>query len=167
MNISKDKLKDLAIIVLAVALVAILLNLTLPYLNSEKLVNFVKKFGVWGPLTLILFLAITQIIAPLPGSPGIVVSLAIYGWEKTRVFAYLGSLISAVVSFWIAKKWGRRWVIRLVGKKAMRDVDEFAQVEGTKVLIISRILGFPLFDYVSYAAGFTKISFKVFFISTV
>lgn len=48
----------------------------------------------------------------------------------------------------------------------MKEVDEFAALEGKKVLWISRILGFSIFELISYAAGLTKISFKDYFLIT-
>jgi len=45
-------------------------------------------------------------------------------------------------------------------------VDEFTSVEGKQVLIISRLFGFPIFEFISYAAGLTNISFKDYFLIT-
>ena len=163
---NKSRTKELTILVAVIILVSILIMISLPYLNSPKFTNFVKSSGSFGPLVIILFIAISQIFAPLPGSPGIIVSLAVFGWAETRIYAYIGSLISAAVNFYIARKYGRNWVKKLAGKNSMKDIDEFANVEGTEALAVSRLLGFPLFDYISYAAGLTTMSFHRYYLIT-
>lgn len=42
----------------------------------------------------------------------------------------------------------------------MNKIDEFAAVEGKTILVVSRLLGFALFDFVSYAAGLTSLKYK-------
>ena len=48
----------------------------------------------------------------------------------------------------------------------MTKIDEFAAVEGGQILIISRLIGFALFDFISYAAGLTKIKYKDYIVIT-
>jgi uncharacterized membrane protein YdjX (TVP38/TMEM64 family) len=49
----------------------------------------------------------------------------------------------------------------------MKQVDDFVQVSGVKLLIIGRLFGFAVFEIISYAAGFTNMKFKTYFIITV
>lgn len=42
----------------------------------------------------------------------------------------------------------------------MTKIDEFSAVEGRQIMIISRLIGFALFDFISYAAGLTKLKYK-------
>lgn len=139
---------------------------SVPYLSSDKFLKLVEDVHPFGPLLIILFTAISQVFAPVPGSPGVVVSFAVFGWGKTRLYVYLGSLLSAAISFYIARKFGRKWVKKFVGKKNMSEVDKFVKAEGTEALIISRIFGFTLYDYISYAAGLTLMPFKTYFLIT-
>lgn len=158
--------RDAIIIALLALLVMGLIIIALPFLNSDEFKNFVNSVHPFGPLIIIIYIALTQILAPLPGSPGVVVSFAVFGWTQTRIYTYLGSLLSAIVSFYIARKLGREWVRKLAGKKALKEIDEFAEAEGEKALIVSRLIGFPLFDYISYAAGLTNMPFKSYFLIT-
>ena len=164
---NRAKIRDVTILVFMIALVTVLIIVSLPYLNSPRFVKFIEDIGPFGPLVIILFTAVSQIFAPLPGSPAIIVSLAVFGWYQTRFYAYIGSLISAAVSFHIARKYGRNWVRKLAGKNSMDEIDEFASVEGTEALIIGRLLGFPLYDYISYAAGLTTMPFKKYYFITI
>jgi len=48
----------------------------------------------------------------------------------------------------------------------MKEIDDFVKAFGTKILILSRIFGFSLFEVISYAAGLTKINFKNYLLIT-
>ncbi|MDZ7586625.1 MAG: VTT domain-containing protein, partial [Patescibacteria group bacterium] len=89
-----------------------------------------------------------------------------YGVKTGMFLLYIASLISATINFWISRKFGRKLVTKLVGEKSMREVDEFTSVEGKQILLISRLFGFPIFEFISYAAGLTNILFKEYFIIT-
>ena len=122
--------------------------------------------GPMGPIFIVSFTAFSQIFAPLPGSPASLLSIAVYGYTTTVIFVYLGGLLSASISFYLSRRFGRKLVIKFVGQNTMNEIDDFAKAEGTEVLIISRLIGFPLFDYISYAAGLTNIPFNKYFAIT-
>jgi len=89
-----------------------------------------------------------------------------FGVYKTVLYLYVASMISAVANFYISKRFGRKLVLKFVGARGISQVDKFTEIFGTKLLIISRIIGFSVFELISYAAGLTKISFKKYFIIT-
>jgi uncharacterized membrane protein YdjX (TVP38/TMEM64 family) len=162
-NFSK---RDVLIAAAVVVAAVLLLAWAVPALTSDWFRAFVENLGPWGPAAIVLFTALSQIIAPMPGSPGVVVGIAVYGWAEARWYTYIGSLLSAVIAFWIARKFGRPWVRKLVGKKGLEEVDEFTTVEGTEALLVARLIGFHLYDYISYAGGLTNMGFEKYFIIT-
>ena len=142
-------------------------NLILPFITSDEFKLFVQGTGIFAPLIVITYTVTSHILAPVAGSPGIVLSMAIFGLVRTVFYLYIASLISAVINFWISRKFGRDWVTKLVGKSAMKEVDKFAQSEGEDVLWVARIFGFTLFELISYAYGLTSIKFKDYMIITI
>jgi uncharacterized membrane protein YdjX (TVP38/TMEM64 family) len=92
--------------------------------------------------------------------------MSIYGVGIGMIILYLGSMISSIINFYISRKWGRKWVVKLVGEKGMKEVDEFTEIEGNKALIICRIFGFTFLEFVSYAVGLTKMPFKNYILIT-
>lgn len=135
-------------------------------LDAAKIEKFARQFGIFGPLIIIFYILLSQIIAPLSGTPGVLASAILFGVFKTLLCWYIAGLISSSINFWISKKFGRKLVLKLVGKKMMREIDDFVQASGEKILIISRVFGFALFDVISYAAGLTEIKFKKYFAIT-
>lgn len=143
---------------------------TLIYLLSTvdktSLENIAFRLGWLGPVFIVLILVCTQVFAPLSGSAFYFVGIRLYGYETILVLFYVASMISATICFFIARKWGRKIVTKLVGKDTMNQIDEIASIHERPLLIIGRTLGYYFFDFISYALGLTKIPFKKYFVYT-
>ena len=151
--------KEVVVVTVVVVVTAVLLAFLVPVLSSDAVVEFFRNLGWWAPAAIIAVLVLSEVFAPLPGTPGLVVGYAIYGWLTTQIIGFIAGIISSAIAFYIARRYGRSIVEKFVGKQAMIQVDEFAEVEGIKALAICRLLGFTLGDYVSYASGLTCIPF--------
>ena len=138
----------------------------LPNINSPKFKNFTESLGVCGYLVIIGYVVLSHVFAPIAGSPGVTLGITIYGVSTGLWLLYIGSMISASINFYVARRFGRNRVEKFVGKDSMKKIDEFVSVEGEEALIISRLLGFAFFDFISYAAGLTLIKFKKYMIIT-
>lgn len=136
------------------------------WLQGKIVQENINSLGVLGPVLIIIYMILSHIVAPLAGTPGTVAALSIYGLGKAIVIIYIASLMSATINFYIARKLGRRWVIKLAGKDSIKRIDQITKVMGTKLLIIARIFGAPVYEFVSYAAGFTNIGFKKYILIT-
>ncbi|PIR41179.1 MAG: hypothetical protein COV31_02100 [Candidatus Yanofskybacteria bacterium CG10_big_fil_rev_8_21_14_0_10_46_23] len=151
---------------LAIALAIFLVDVFLPDVTSDSFQESVRQAGVWGPAVVIAYTILAHVFAPLVGSPVVFVSVAVFGIGEAFLYLYIASLISATINFYISRKLGRIWVRRLAGREGLEGMDKFLSVATTKILVIARLLGFSLFDFISYAAGLTKISFRKYFVIT-
>ncbi len=75
-------------------------------------------------------------------------------------------MAGAAVCFYIARILGRDVAEKLTSKTGLSQIDEFFDRYGKNTILICRLLPFVSFDYVSYAAGLTSVSFWSFFIAT-
>lgn len=167
MRISKKAAIEILKMVGVVVFLYILLKaILIPLIVSEGFKDFTASLGFFGYFIVIGYTVLSHVFAPLAGTPGVLLGVTIYGVKTGMFLLYIASLISASINFWISKKFGRKLVTKLVGEKSMKEVDEFTSVEGKQALIISRLFGFPIFEFISYAAGLTNISFKDYFIIT-
>ena len=55
---------------------------------------------------------------------------------------------------------------KLTSKAGIAQIDTFFEKYGRNTVLICRLLPFVSFDFVSYAAGLTSMSFPAFFIAT-
>ena len=75
-------------------------------------------------------------------------------------------MTGAALCFWVAKALGREVVEKLTSKAGLQRVDEFFERHGSQSVLIARLLPFISFDFVSYFAGLTSMSFRSFIIAT-
>lgn len=167
MRVSKNTTIEILKIITTIIFLYILLKaILIPLITSEGFKDFTASLGFFGYFIVVGYTVLSHVFAPLAGTPGVLLGVTVYGVKTGMFLLYVASLISATLNFWISKKFGRRLVTKLVGEKSMKEVDEFTSVEGKQVLIISRLFGFPIFEFISYAAGLTNISFREYFIIT-
>ncbi len=132
-------------------------------IDKQILENIALRLGWAGPVFIGLVLVCTQVFAPLSGSAFFFLGVRLYGYESMLALFYLSSMISAPICFYIARRWGRSLVVKLVGQENMAKIDEATMSHERPLLIIGRTLGYYFFDFLSYALGLTKISFKKYF----
>lgn len=162
----KNWLTIIGFVLIIIVLYFLLKIFLVPFVNTQEFKDFIQDIGIGGYFILGGYIVLTQVFAPLSGTPGVILSMSIYGVGIGMVILYLGSMISSIINFYISRKWGRKWVVKLVGEKGMKEVDEFTEIEGGKALIICRIFGFTFLEFVSYAVGLTKMPFKKYMLIT-
>ena len=112
------------------------------------------------------FLAI--VIAPLPGQPVAFVSLAVMPWKEAWLANLIGADLGALVAFMIARKFREPAVAHFTGLAKMHAFEDAisrrAKFWGFLGL---RIAAASALDFFSYAAGLSKVSFRIFALATV
>jgi uncharacterized membrane protein YdjX (TVP38/TMEM64 family) len=79
----------------------------------------------------------------------------------------LGSIVAAVLGFYISRKGGRSLAIRLVGERGIKFADNWFNRWGVWAILLGRFAPFIPFDAISYSAGLTSMKLKNFMIPTV
>ncbi|MDO8582491.1 MAG: VTT domain-containing protein [bacterium] len=112
------------------------------------------------------FLAI--VVAPLPGQPVAFMSMAVMPWWHAWAANFIGADMGAVVAFLIARKFREPVAERFTG---LHDLHKFEAALSGRTrfwgFLGLRFVAAGALDFFSYAAGLTKISFRVFLLATV
>lgn len=153
-----NKRKKLYPLVLTIFLfgVSYFVGRSIPEENIRQLIN---NAGPIAPVVFILLAFLTYILAPLSGTPILFVGFYAFG-QKVIFYSAIAALIASITNFWIARRWGRAIVERLVDKEDLHKVDKFTQNYGLLALFISRIFLKGIHDIISYAAGLTTLKFS-------
>ena len=130
--------------------------------NPEAFQNWLKSFGPFIILIYILLQILTIVIAPIGGLILQVALLSIFDPLKVFVLIYFVTSPIFLLNFYIARRFGRPLVTKVIGKHALDTVDKFSEDAGLLTLVIFKLFQNGNFDYISYAAGLTKIKFKDF-----
>tara|TARA_B100001057_G_C22529198_1_gene825120 strand:- start:77 stop:733 length:657 start_codon:yes stop_codon:yes gene_type:complete len=129
----------------------------------EPLRGAVEDMGFWAPLGLFTLRGISIILPALPSSVYSLLAGSLLGFKVGYLTIVLSDLIFCSTAFFIARRWGRGPVSRLVGASAMEKIDGFSknQLEGN-FFLMTGLLMTGIFDFLSYAIGITRTNWKLF-----
>lgn len=164
---NKKRIFWLATIVIIIFLLIYFFQKQTFQLNIEELKEFIRSFGILGPLVFILMVIISMVLSPLTSFPFWLASLSLYGFWLTWACVLIANNLGSVINFWIARRWGRSLVVRFVGKRGMKKIDEIVEIVGLQILVIGRVFGGASGDFLSYAVGLTTMKFRPYLLITV
>ncbi len=118
--------------------------------------------NAYGGIGVFIAMIVQAILVIIP-SEGVLVAagMLMNTWEVT-LWAGLGSIAGASISFLIAKKGGRPIVKKLLGEETIKFMDGWVDKWGEKGVLIGRLIPFIPYDPISYLSGVTKMKFKHF-----
>jgi len=133
--------------------------------DATALKEWIRDLGVFGPVMIIALITVAIVMSPIPSAPVALASGALYGHTEGTLYVVLGAELGAVSAFFIARlsgvnifqnRFGRRFSNTLVG----------SQNTLMGIVFVSRLLPFVSFDFISYAAGVTPLTFWRFALAT-
>jgi uncharacterized membrane protein YdjX (TVP38/TMEM64 family) len=136
-------------------------------LDVSPVADAIKEQGVKGWVIYVFFITVSVVFSPVNALIIMPIALIGYGFWLAATLTFIGNVIGGAINFYIARKFGRPVVGKIVGKKLIKRVDEFTEVAGWRGFLILRILGSNYYDYVSYAAGFTNLKDNIYFAITI
>jgi len=129
-------------------------------------VNPIYELGFLGMLLYLGIMALQAIIVPIPSEILLMAAGMIWGVLLGGIMGIIGSMISAILAYYVGKKGGRPLAEKFVKKSVLDTVDDLIKKYGTAFIIISRFLPFIAFDPISYASGVLKIPPKKYILGT-
>lgn len=154
-----EKLLPAIAVMLVISLLSVLAMQGLG--GAERIRMWVAGAGTWAPLVFIGLKASTYVIAPLSGTPMKLAGGALFGVWEGLLYTTIGDMLGGSLNFWIARLLGRPAIRRVAGAKAIQQVDDTAaHVGGWRALLVARLVLSSLYDFISYAAGLSKLPFK-------
>lgn len=143
--------------VAAFVVVTLALLFAIETIGVETIRDFINQAGPLAPLVYIAIKVSTYVFAPLSSGPLQLSSGVLFGLWAGTLYTVVGEVLGGTISFLIARHLGRPIVRRFVGAEGMTRVDKFVnQLGGWRTLIYVRLFLFAIYDFISYAAGFTR-----------
>ena len=131
--------------------------------DPEPLQDWVEQWGVWGPIAFMAVMAFSVLFAPVPNAPIFIAAGLVWGPVLGSVYSMIGMMWGSAMAFWVARRLGRRYLPRLVGSKAAAQMDSLSIRMGGRLIFWARMLPVVNFDWISFLAGLTAMSFWRFF----
>lgn len=165
-----ERISVKTVVLAAVSFVAvtILITLAVEAVGADRLRAAVESAGPLAPLAYILVRALTYVVAPLSSGPLGFAAGVMFGLLPGVALTLIAEVIGGSANFWIARKLGRPVVERLVGgQEGMGRVERFyRQASSPWMLAYARLFFFSIYDFISYAAGLTRIKYRHYLLVT-
>lgn len=130
---------------------------------AEDVRERVQGYGAWGPILLMAAIALAMIIAPIPNVPFMIAAGVLWGTFWGVVYAIAGQLLGSTIIFFVSRRFGRRFIPRLVGQDAAARIDKLAANMGPQIVFWWRLMPVS-FDFAAYAAGLTTMKYRLFIV---
>lgn len=131
--------------------------------DRERVQRAVDGAGAWAPAVYMGFLLAQAVLAPLPAPAVAVAGGYTFGVAEGFLLTWFGCVLGGVVSFWISRLFGRRFV---AGSERARRLDRYVEEHGAVVVFVLRLIPLVSFDAISYAAGLSGLRFRSFLLAT-
>lgn len=132
--------------------------------NEEQVLAWVERLGAWGPVAIILLETLQALLAPIPGQAVGAVSGYLYGPWLGTLYSMIGIALGSFIVFWLARRFGRPLVVRLVGQESTARLDDLANRGGALFFFLIWLLPFAPDDLACIAAGLTPMPTQQFLI---
>ena len=131
-----------------------------------NIVSSLNANNFFSLILIFLLFILRSISIIIPVLPGTIFSAAAgfqFGFMRGLFIIFFADFISCSISFLLARKLGRNYIGRLLGSRQMRRVESISQdyLENNYFLMIALLMS-GFFDFVCYAIGLTKITWKRF-----
>ena len=134
--------------------------------DQERIRDYLRGYGVFGPIASVLLMMAQVVFAPIPASVVQLANGVVYGKFWGGVLNLIGQMAGAMLAFTIARALGKGTVEKIAGKVKQDGFESWLQRWGGKALFIIRAIpGMPS-DFMSYVAGLTRMPVRTYVIAT-
>jgi uncharacterized membrane protein YdjX (TVP38/TMEM64 family) len=130
--------------------------------------ELIAQYPAFAPLVIILGRFFGIVLAPLPGAPVAFASVALLPWQAAWLYNLIGVELGSMCAFWIARKWREPIAAKFAPVQNLHawqeKISERRQFWGFVAL---RSMAAVVVDFLSYAAGLSKIPFRTFALASV
>lgn len=118
-----------------------------------------------APIVYMGLMALAVIISPIPSLPLDIAAGAVFGPLRGAMYAVLGAEVGAITSFFIGRAVGREVLTRLLHIN-IAFCEKCSDRHLAIFVFLSRLTPIFSFDLISYGAGLTNMSIRVFALVT-
>ncbi len=125
--------------------------------------NQITGFSISAAILIFFLRSISIVIPILPGTYCSVIAGYIYGFKSGMIIIFFADFISCFSSFLISRRFGRGFVRKILGDKQMKRIEIISkEYLEHNFFMMTGLLMTQFFDFVCYAIGLTKVTWKKF-----
>lgn len=136
------------------------------YANEKALAQYIKDFGVYGPIVFILIQALQVVAAPIPGEATGILGGYLFGTFQGLVYSTIGLTIGSCLGFGLGRWLGLPFVRKFITQETYHRFDFLTQAKGELVIFLLFLIpGFPK-DTLCYLLGVSPLPFSTFLLAS-
>jgi uncharacterized membrane protein YdjX (TVP38/TMEM64 family) len=136
-------------------------------MSAEWIKEVIDVHPLLAPFVFILVRSLGILIPPIPGFVLDLAGLAVFGWVLGFIYGTSGVMLGTMTAFFIGRTWGIKFISRFYSLEKLRGWESsLSDRQKFWGFLSLRLASNPLFDIISYAAGFTGISVWKYFLAT-
>jgi uncharacterized membrane protein YdjX (TVP38/TMEM64 family) len=155
------------ILAASIAFVVILTKLVLENLLGIDLLPAIRGWIATPSLSsalVLIGLLLVDLVLPIPSSPVMVMSGAVFGALRGGLLSFAGSLACSLAGFEIARRFGARGAARLLGDEDVAQLEKTFQRQGAGAVFVTRSL--PVVkETLSVVAGLSRMKRSTYWIA--
>lgn len=135
-------------------------------IGVDRLQALTEQAGIFGPVVYIVLRALASVFAPFSSGPLQLASGILFGFVPAVIYSAIGSTLGYSISYWIARRYGRGVVERLLGGNIERVDGYLSQLDTLRGMLFGRVILSSAYDFIAYAAGLSGVRFPLFVVVT-
>lgn len=134
--------------------------------DHEEIQEYFKKFGLWGPLAIVIFIVLQMFLLVFPTWIPIIVAVLAYGFWPGVLINLIGIGISSFIGYRIGDKLEDKVFRGFMSHQKMEKMRFWIHHYGFWTVVLFRISPFLSTDSISFLAGIFEMDFKRFITAT-
>lgn len=134
--------------------------------DTDRTQRYFEKFGIWGPLAIIIFVILQMFLIVFPSWLPIIVAVMAYGFWWGVLISLTGVVLASTIGYYIGLKLKDVVLEKIMGKKKIDQMDFWINNYAFGSVILFRISPFLSNDAISFIAGMFAMGYKKFILAT-
>ncbi|MGN1103356.1 MAG: TVP38/TMEM64 family protein [Candidatus Coproplasma sp.] len=130
--------------------------------KTQRLIEIIKGFGVWGYLVYFLIQVLQVVVLPLPAAVCYIPGSLIWGPLTATLIASAGVITGSIIAYLLGKFCGKPVVVWIAGRETTEKYTNILSKRGKGLFLIMQILPFFPDDIICVVAGLTCMNFAYF-----
>ena len=133
--------------------------------DEKKIESWVQKFGIVGPLVLIIVMMVQMFLFVVPNILVMIIAIVIYGPVWGSVISHIGVFCSSSLGYALGRYLGPVTVNKLIKPQTQVKISNFIERYGVGAIAITRLASLSN-DSLSIVAGLLKMSYHRYILAT-
>jgi uncharacterized membrane protein YdjX (TVP38/TMEM64 family) len=127
--------------------------------DEQAIMEHFRAYGIWGPLLIILLMALQMFLIVFPTWLPMIVAILGYGPWWGSLISVAAVLTASTIGYFIGQALGDRAKGKFIGEENYKKLHQFMQRYGFGAVVLFRISPFLSNDAISFVAGMIRMGY--------